>query len=170
MVIKGFRSTKNLYYFGLKLHALAFRRKEKIPFPQSITFTPAQDNNLTALKKNWGDTIYERMIFINKIYSDFEYFDETKRQAQNIEMLTLIKAIKGQSDEEKQRNKTSNDLFSTAVSKITQPIESFFNWLNEKTNIQRANKVRSTSGLLYTRWVKLLSHSFILFFTTDSHY
>lgn len=34
------------------------------------------------------------------------------------------------------------------VSKARQPIESFFNGLNEKTNIQKAMKVRSTSELL----------------------
>jgi hypothetical protein len=63
-------------------------------------------------------------------------------------MFTPVKAVKGESDQEKQRNKACNDLFSTAASKIKQPIESFFNWLNERTNIQRAQKVRSTSGIL----------------------
>ncbi|MDR3133452.1 MAG: transposase [Prevotellaceae bacterium] len=44
--------------------------------------------------------------------------------------------------------KAYNDLFSAAVSRVRQPIESFFNWLIEKTTIQRASKVRSTAGLL----------------------
>lgn len=148
LVTKGFCSTKNQYYYGLKLHALAFRRKGTIPFPESITFTSAEDNDLTVFKQSWGDHIYNRTIFGDKIYSDFEYFDQYKKRSQNIEMLTPVKGIKGQSDQEKQRNKAFNDLFSTAVSKVRQPIESFFNWLNEKTKIQRANKVRSTSGLL----------------------
>jgi hypothetical protein len=39
-------------------------------------------------------------------------------------------------------------LFSKAVSSVRQPIESLFNWLIEKTNIQKASKVRSTKGLL----------------------
>jgi len=55
---------------------------------------------------------------------------------------------KGYCSTKTQRNKAFNDLFSAAVSKIRQPIESLFNWLNEKTNIQRAMKVRSTSRLL----------------------
>ena len=56
----------------------------------------------------------------------------------------------GQADMESllKNRRAGRDLFSTAVSKVRQPIESFFNWLNEKTNIQRAMKVRSTSGLL----------------------
>ncbi|GHV17843.1 transposase [Bacteroidia bacterium] len=145
---KGFCSTKNQYYYGLKLHALTFRRKGTIPFPESLTYTPAEENDLTVFKQAWGDNIYNRTIFGDKIYSDFEYFSKERTLNQNIEMLTPVKAIKGQSDQEKQRDKAYNDLFSMAVSKVRQPIESFFNWLNEHTNIQRAQKVRSTSGLL----------------------
>ena len=63
-------------------------------------------------------------------------------------MLTPIKAIKGQCEEFKLRDRAFNDLFSKAVSKVRQPIESFFNWLNKKITIQRALKVRSTNGLL----------------------
>ena len=148
LVNKGYCSTKNQYYYGLKLHALAFKRKGTIPFPESITFTPAEDNDLTVFKHIWGDTISNRLVFGDKAYSDFEYFNELKKQTQNIGMLTPVKGIKGLSDEEKQRGKAYNDLLSTAISKVRQPIESFFNWLNEKTKIQRAQKVRSTSGLL----------------------
>ena len=63
-------------------------------------------------------------------------------------MLTPVKAIKGEDAIITQREKAGRDLLSTTVSKVRQPIESFFNWLNEKINIQRAMKVRSTSGLL----------------------
>lgn len=148
LVTKGFCSTKNQYYYGLKLHALAFRRKGRIPFPESIIFTPAEDNDLTVFKHIWGDAISNRVVLGDKAYSDFEYFNQHKKQTQNIEMLTPVKGIKGQSNQEKQRDKAYNDLFSTAVSKVRQPIESLFNWLNEKTKIQRAQKVRSTFGLL----------------------
>ena len=145
---KGYCSTKNMYYYGLKLHALTLRREGTIPFPKSLTVTPAEDNDLTVFKQARGDYISDTVIFGDKIYSDFEYFDDDKKQKRNIEMYTPVKAIKGQSEQEKQRQKAYNDLFSTAVSKIRQPIESFFNWLNEKTTIQRAHKVRSTKGLL----------------------
>ena len=39
------------------------------------------------------------------------------------------------------------EILSTAVSRIRQPIESLFNWIEEKTGIQTASKVRSTQGL-----------------------
>ena len=63
-------------------------------------------------------------------------------------MLTPVKAVKNQTEQEKQRNKAADDLFSKAVSTIRQPIEGFFNWLIEKTDFQRAGKVRSTKGLM----------------------
>ncbi len=63
-------------------------------------------------------------------------------------MLTPVKAVKGQTDWEKQFDKATDDLFSRAVSKVRQPIEAFFNWLIEKTDFQKASKVRSTKGLM----------------------
>ena len=42
----------------------------------------------------------------------------------------------------------SDQLYSTAVASIRQPIESLFSWINEKTGIQIASKVRSTTGLI----------------------
>ena len=64
------------------------------------------------------------------------------------EILTPVKLIKGESKQIRQFNKAADDLYSTAVSKIRQPIESFFNWLIAKTDIQRASKVRSANGLI----------------------
>jgi hypothetical protein len=148
ITFKGYYSTKNMYHYGLKLHALTLRREGTIPFPKSLMVTPVEDNDLTVFKQARGDYISDTVIFRNKIYSDFEYFNNDKNQKQHIEMYTPVKAIKRQSEQERQSHRAYNDLFSTAVSKVRQPIESFFNRLNEKTTIQRAQKVRSTKGLL----------------------
>ena len=145
---KGYCSTKNKYYYGIKLHALAYKRKSKIPFPESIILTPASENDLTVFKQNWGDELFNKYVFGDKIYSDFEYFNQKKIESQNLLMFTPVKAIKGQSEFLNYINRAADDLFSTAVSKVRQPIEPLFNWLNDNTNIQRANKVRSTAGLL----------------------
>ena len=66
----------------------------------------------------------------------------------NSTVLTPVKAVKNQSETIKQWDKAANDLYSRAVSSVRQPIESLFNWIIEKTDIQRASKVRSTKGLL----------------------
>jgi hypothetical protein len=39
-------------------------------------------------------------------------------------------------------------LYSESISRLRQPIESLFSWIDEKTGIQDASKVRSYQGLL----------------------
>jgi hypothetical protein len=106
---KGYCSTKNQYYYGLKLHALAFRHKGTIPFPESLILSPACENDLSVLKENWGEAIANRTYVGDKIYSDFEYFNQEKETIQKVEMLTPVKAIKGEPLEITQRNKAYND-------------------------------------------------------------
>ena len=51
---KGFCSTKGIYYYGLKLHLLGFRRIGKLPHPEQILFTPASVNDVTVFKEAWS--------------------------------------------------------------------------------------------------------------------
>lgn len=67
---------------------------------------------------------------------------------QNLEVLTPVKVFKGMPEIIRLRVKAANDLFSTAVSRVRQPVEAIFNWLIEKTDIQKTNKVRSIKGLM----------------------
>jgi hypothetical protein len=143
---KGFCSTKNMYYYGLKLHALGYRRPKQLPFPEQFLLTPASENDLNLFRQAWGE-IENRTFYGDKIYHDEDYFENAYKNQHAI-MLTPVKGIKGQAENIKKRDKAANDLFSTAVSKVRQPIESLFNWLIEKTDIQRASKVRSTKGLM----------------------
>jgi hypothetical protein len=143
---KGYCSTKSLYYYGVKLHALAFRRLNTIPFPEEIQITPASVNDLTVFKEAWSEKT-NRNFFGDKIYINEDFFSELEQEKKSI-MMTPVKGIKGQCQELKNRDKAANDLFSTAVSRVRQPIESLFNWLIVKTDIQKASKVRSSKGLL----------------------
>lgn len=143
---KGFNSTKGFYYYGLKLHALGFRRIGKLPHPEQILFTPASVNDLSLYKEAWSK-INNRVFYGDKIYNDKDFFINMKNEVDS-EMLTPVKGVKGMSDALKKFNKAADDLFSTAVSRVRQPIEALFNWLIEKADIQRASKVRSTKGLL----------------------
>jgi hypothetical protein len=146
LVNKGVCSSKGMYYHGLKLHALAFRRVDKLPFPEQLLITPASFNDLSVFKEAWSDII-NRCFWGDKIYYNKGFFEQLGTEKNSI-MLTPVKAVKGQTDWEKQFNKAADDLFSKAVSKVRQPIESFFNWLIEKTDFQKASKVRSTKGLM----------------------
>lgn len=143
---KGYCSTKSMYYFGCKLHALAFYNPKTLPFPEHIVITPASENDLNVFRQDWGK-IPNRTFFGDKIYNDAAFFENLAINA-NSTMLTPVKGVKGQPEVIKQRDKAADDLFSTAVSTIRQPIESLFNWLIVNTDIQRASKVRSTNGLL----------------------
>jgi len=153
IVDKGKCSSKGMYYHGLKLHALAFRRIGKLPFPEQLQVTPASVNDLTVYKVAWAE-ITNRTFFGDKIYYNNAFFNEIAIKNNSI-MLTPVKAIKGQTIQEKQRNKAADDLFSKAVSSVRQPIEALFNWLIEKTDIQKACKVRSTKGLMVHVFGKL---------------
>jgi hypothetical protein len=143
---KGYCPTKGIYYYGLKLHALGFRCKGYLPHPERLLFSKASVNELTFLKDIYDD-MYDRTFIGDKIYQDKEFWRK-KQMSNQLEMLTPIKGVKGQTEQEKQRDKAYVDLFSTAVSSVREPIESLFNWLIEKTDIQRAGKVRSSKGLL----------------------
>ena len=143
---KTYCSTKNMWYFGLKLHVLGFRRKNKLPFPEQIIVTPASVCDLNVFKETWSN-FDNRYFFGDKIYYDKDFFFKLDKEM-NSTMLTPVKGVKGFTDWDKQYDRAANDLFSKAVSSVRQPIEAFFNWLIEKTDFQRASKVRSTKGLM----------------------
>jgi hypothetical protein len=153
IVDKGVCSSKGIYYHGLKIHALTFRRIDKLPFPEQLLITPASVNDLSVFKEAWSN-ITERCFFGDKIYFNKEFFDNLEKEKNSV-MFTPVKSVKGQTEMEKQRNKAADDLFSRAVSKVRQPIEGFFNWLIEKTDFQRASIVRSTKGLMVHVFGKL---------------
>ncbi len=142
---KGYRSTKGMYYYGVKFHALGWRRMGKLPHPEHIVISKASENDLAVYKDNWAE-IEGRLFFGDKIYLNVDFFEAVRRE-RNSEMLTPVKYPKGVPDAVKKFNKAADDLYSKAVSAIRQPIEGLFNWLIEKSDIQNASKVRSTKGL-----------------------
>lgn len=54
--------------------------------------------------------------------------------------------------------------YNRLVSRLRQPIESFFNWLIDRTDVQRASRVRSTAGLMVHCFGKLTFAMFLLVF------
>ena len=124
--------------------------------------TPASENDLNVFKQAWSN-IENRTFFGDKIYNNVDFFSQIAC-SQNALMLTPVKGIKGQSEILKQFDRAANDLFSTAVSRVRQPIESLFNWLIEKTDFQRASKVRSTKGLIVHIFGKIAAAFIYLIF------
>ncbi len=143
---KSYCATKGIYYFGVKVHAIAFRRKNKLPMPEYLLLTSAAENDLEAVR-HLLPQLQNRAFFADKAYSDSQTNENLSKNC-NSYIYTPIKLIKGESVPTRQFKKAADDLFSTAVSRVRQPIESLFNWIIQKTGIQNASKVRSTKGLL----------------------
>jgi hypothetical protein len=137
---KGYNSSKCQYYYGLKLHLIAAKRNGKIPLPQLMWITGADESDITA-SRHILEEMHNKTIFGDKIYAD-KILQQDMYYLHQSELLTPIKKKMGQ-----QFLSAEDNLYSTAVSKVRQPIESFFNWLNEKTDIQNARRVRSSNGL-----------------------
>lgn len=156
---KGYCATKKMHYFGVKLHCLALRRCNSLPLPNTLFITPASTHDLTAMR-----SILEKIkgfpVILDKAYND--------KSLSNImlgnksELVTPIKELKGATDNIKKFDRAYNDKYNTAVSKLRQSIESFFNWINEKTQIQIASKIRSENGLIVHVFGKLAAAILLL--------
>jgi hypothetical protein len=144
---KGYCASKGMYYYGLKFHLLGFVRPGTIPMPECCGVTGASENDLTVARP-WLVNRYNRKVYADKIYIDTD-FNAQLGMDNNTIIITPIKKQKGQKLED-----AADNLYSKAVSGIRQPVESFFNWVIEKTGIQMAVKVRSTNGLLVHVWGK----------------
>lgn len=151
----GYCSSKDLFYYGVKLHSLAIRRVKSLPLPSSVFLSSAAKHDLTAFKEQ-NPPVLTKNLFADKAYKDAELKADLSRQG-----ITLLTPYKRQKNEPAQFNEP---LWSRFVSAFRQPIESFFHWLNEKTDYQNASRVRSSKGLLVHCYGKLAFAGLLLCF------
>lgn len=157
---KGYCASKGCYYYGVKLHALAFERKGTLPLPEILQITPADEHDLTAIRPVLAQ-LYNRHFYFDKAYCDEQLAQELEEE-QNSKLLTPVKKKKGQ-----KHFKGGEPTYSTAVSRVRQPVESLFNWINQKTGLQIASKVRSYKGLLVHVFAKIAAAMFLLVFNLN---
>ncbi|WP_251963107.1 IS982 family transposase [Salinibacter ruber] len=151
----GYCSSKDTFFHGVKLHLVVERRSEKLPIPKRAGLTPGSENDLRALRRVLP-TIQGGVLCGDKAYCDGP-LKERLAEDQNLDLLTPVKKEKGQ-----KTLPPADKLFSEAISRIRQPIESLFNWINEKTGIQQASKVRSYRGLLVHSFGRLAAAMLLL--------
>ena len=136
----GYCASKDMYYYGVKLFILAQCNHKSKPTPSSMVTSKASEHDLVIAKELLESSSNIRVL------CDMAFIDEEWHALMlaenNVEILTPIKRKKGQ-----KQLPFWDRLYSSAVSGVKQAIESFNNWLIEKTNIQRASKVRSSAGL-----------------------
>jgi hypothetical protein len=153
----GYCASKKTYFHGVRLHTIAQRRTGTIPLPKQIWMREGSCHDLPSVKEQ--DVYLPNSSLIgDKAFPDSIF--EAMLKEQQTTLYTPIKKPKGKelSEEEKYYNRL--------VSKIRQPIESFFNWLIDKTDIQRASKVRSTEGLFIHCFGKLTFAFYLLVFNS----
>ncbi len=152
VVDKGYGSTKSIYYHGVKLHMMARRVVDGLPVPEGLILTPASESDLNVLRDNWSESP-EWVFFADKAFQNTAM--QQAMAGHETELLSPVKYPRGVPDMIKQMNKAADNLFSRAVSSVKQPIESLFTWLLEKTDIQRASKVKSAKALMVHVFSKL---------------
>lgn len=153
---KGYCSSKNLWYHGIKLHKLGISLPGSLPLPQCLVLSAASENDNIVFKEQVAPYFRHLRIYGDKIFHDEVGMQELKEQF-DIEMMPCNKRKKGQT-----HLHADQKLFNRLVSCSRQPIESFFNWLEQKTAIQCAAKVRSTQGLFKHVFARLAAAFFIL--------
>ena len=146
----GYCATKKMYYYGVKLHIMGCASSGTLPIPEFIGLTGAGMNDDKAYKQILPE-LYQNTVFADKAYYGDKNINET------VELLTPVKKSKGQDYLE-----TADQWFSTAVSRVRQPIEALFSWIEAKTSIQMASKVRSYHGLMVHVFGRIASAMFIM--------
>ena len=137
---KGYCSSKKMYYYGVKLHALVQKQYKTLPKLFAAWVTPASEADLTSAEETL-DFIRDMKLFGDKAYISKAW--KAELASRNVTIVTPAKLSKGQT-----ALKPGETLVNSVIAAIRQPIESFFGWVQEKTNIEKATKVRSANGLL----------------------
>jgi hypothetical protein len=139
VAVKSYCASKKTYYYGVKLHVTAGLRTGALPVPCAALVTSATVSDLIPLRT--GAAIPPPGLLLgDKAYLDAGV--KTQLQSHQVTLLTPFKKRLGQSE-----LSLFEQLQATTVSRLRQPIESLFNWINEKTGLQNASKVRSSRGL-----------------------
>lgn len=128
-----------MYYRGVKLHLIAARRPRYLPVPERFALSRATQHDLAALRE-LNPRLGAYALFADKAYADAD----TSAVLQRCGTYLLI-------PHKLKRNEPEMNvptLFNRVVSSVRQPLESLFGWLIQRTNLQNASQVRSTSGLL----------------------
>jgi len=125
----GYCSSKDTFYHGVKLHVVAQQKSGTPPLLQQAGLTPGSENDLRALRRVLPN-IEGGILCGDKVYCDGP-LKEQLAEDQDLDLLTPVKN-KGQ-----KTLSAADALYSEAVSRMRQPIESLFNWINEKTGIQQ---------------------------------
>ena len=141
--------TRKLHYHGVKLQAMGDSRPGTLPLPRYLGVTPAGLNDGHALQQVAPALPY--------LYADKAYDYLAREPTFPVNALTPIKKDQGQ-----EHLDAADKLFSRAVSRVRQAVDSLFNWIQEKTGTEWASKVPSSRGLLVRVFGRLAAAMYLL--------
>lgn len=110
---------------------LGLRRPGTLPLPDYRGLTPANDHDLPVFRQI-TQQLRGGEVYLDKAYAD-EVLRQTSQDEQALTLLTPVKKGKGQACLD-----AVDQWLSTAVCRVRQPSESFFNWLEEKTGTRHS--------------------------------
>jgi hypothetical protein len=151
----GFCATKKMRFHGVRLHCLAQRRTGRLPLPAQVWLCAASHHDSKAFIEQQPD-LPTTELFGDLAYPTPEIISHL--QGRHTRLIAPQKKPKGK------ELTAAENYYNRLVRRIRQPIESLFNWMQEKTQIQRASKVRSTNALMIHCWGKLAVAFFLLVF------
>jgi hypothetical protein len=151
----GYCATKKLRFHGVRLHFIAERKSGRLPAPAQVWLCEGSHHDSKAFLEQ-SIKVPETSLFGDLAYPTPEIIKNLKEQ--NTKLITPQKKPKGE------ELIAAEKYYNRLVRSLRQPIESLFNWINEKTQIQKASKVRSTDALMLHCWGKLAVAFFLLVF------
>lgn len=146
----GYCPTKKLYYHGVKIHLVGDFQSGTLPSPRFIGLAPAGLNDGPALEQ------VAHVLPYQELYADKAYEYLKRVHGLPFTVMAPVKKQKGQAHLD-----AADAWLSRAVSRVRQPVESIFNWIEEKTGIEIASKVRSSQGLLVHVFGRLAAAMFV---------
>lgn len=151
----GYCAAKKTRFHGMRLHCIAQKRAGRLPLPSQVWLCAASHHDSKAFIEQQPE------LLATELFGDLAYPTPkiiAHLKDQHTRLIAPQKKPKGKelTEDEKYDNRL--------VRRIRQPIESPFNWIEEKTGIQRASKVRSTDALMVHCWGKLAVAFFLLVF------
>ena len=151
----GYCASKKLYFYGVRLHTIAQRRSGQLPSPQQIWMREGSCHDVRSVKEQ-APALPNTTLIGDSAYADAEF--ESKLARQGSKLYTPRKKPKGKELSRIEKH------YNRCVSRLRQPIEGFFNWLNDKTDLQNASTVRSEDALMIHCFGKLAFAYLLLVF------
>lgn len=122
----GYCSSKDLYYYGVKLHSLAVRRLKSLPLPSSVFLSSAAKHDLTAFKEA-NPQVLTKNLFADKAYKDSQL--KADLMSRGVALLTPCKRRRND-PAQSSMNRCGRDLFRLSdnrskvffIGSMTKPI------------------------------------------------